>query len=172
MSQRNPMNDRYKEQPAGKTRKSAASAKPVSKAAASVYIESGKAKPAKKSLWKRINGIDEAPKTAKQQKAEDAAKAKKKAENDRRKEMRHFKPKSSEYRMYNMLRICFFCVGFLFVLPNALWPNYFAENQILGGTLLILAWGCVLAAIITDIKKIKPIREAEYLKAQKHKGKN
>ena len=40
MAQRNPMNERYQgDGPAGKTRKSAASAKPKSEAAASVYIE-------------------------------------------------------------------------------------------------------------------------------------
>ena len=41
MSQRNPMNERYTaEDRTGKTRKSAASAKPKAKAAASVRIES------------------------------------------------------------------------------------------------------------------------------------
>ena len=52
MSQRNPMNDRYRDTenaPKGKTKKSAASAKPSSKAGASVYVrkQDPKAKRAK-----------------------------------------------------------------------------------------------------------------------------
>ncbi|MFR3273438.1 MAG: hypothetical protein ACLTQI_06310 [Slackia sp.] len=39
MSQRNPMNDRYQSDVKGQTKKSAASMKPKSKAAASVYIK-------------------------------------------------------------------------------------------------------------------------------------
>ena len=50
MSQRNPMNERYtSDQKRGATRKSAASAKPVSKAASSVRTTS--AKPEKKGLF-------------------------------------------------------------------------------------------------------------------------
>ena len=46
MSQRNPMNERYtSEERTGVTRKSAASAKPKSKAAASVTVKSAKKTP-------------------------------------------------------------------------------------------------------------------------------
>ena len=48
MTQRNPMNDRYQqtgEKKTGKTRKSAASAKPTTKAASSVHIEGKAPKP-------------------------------------------------------------------------------------------------------------------------------
>ncbi len=49
MSQRNPMNDRYQsDEVQGKTRKSAASAKPATKAASSVIIESTEKTPAEK----------------------------------------------------------------------------------------------------------------------------
>ena len=50
MSQRNPMNERYTgDHKGGSTRKSAASAKPVSRAASSVRLESDK--PKKKGLF-------------------------------------------------------------------------------------------------------------------------
>ena len=39
MSQRNPMNDRYQQEHKGQTKKSAASAKPKSRAANSVYVK-------------------------------------------------------------------------------------------------------------------------------------
>ena len=49
MSQRNPMNDRYQtDEHTGSTRKSAASAKPKSKAAASVVVRSSKKTPQEK----------------------------------------------------------------------------------------------------------------------------
>ena len=54
MSQRNPMNDRYQSEVKGQTKKSAASAKPKSKAAASVYIKpSGHTPQEKKAIKKQ-----------------------------------------------------------------------------------------------------------------------
>ena len=58
MSQRNPLNDRYQQREGGKTRKSAASAKPATKAASSVYIADPNAKP-KKSFFDRFKGKQE-----------------------------------------------------------------------------------------------------------------
>ena len=54
MTQRNPMNERYQsEDRKGATRKSAASAKPVSKAASSVRIESTKKTPQQKKAERK-----------------------------------------------------------------------------------------------------------------------
>ena len=55
MSQRNPMNDRYRDTenaPKGKTKKSAASAKPSSKAGSSVYVRDKKDPKAKRQKEK------------------------------------------------------------------------------------------------------------------------
>lgn len=48
MSQRNPMNDRYQNDIPGQTKKSAASLKPKSKAASSVYVRSSAKTPKEK----------------------------------------------------------------------------------------------------------------------------
>lgn len=131
MSQRNPMNERYQQRTGGQTRKSAASAKPVTKAASSVYVQSGKPAPKKSSIketWDKILGRETKPLTAKQQKAVDAAEARKQAEKQRRKDMNHFKPQSSEYKKYSTLRIFFYVLGFALVLPNVIWSNYFCAG--------------------------------------------
>lgn len=174
MSQRNPMNERYQERTGGSTRKSAASAKPATRAASSVYISSGKPAPKKsswKQTWDKILGREQHL-TSKQQKAADAAEARKQAEKQRRKEMQNFKPQSPEYKKYSTLRILFYVLGFALVLPNVIWSGYFSENWGLAGFLLILAWGCILAAIITDVRKLKPLREEEFNKTMKVKGKS
>lgn len=174
MSQRNPMNERYQERSGGSTRKSAASAKPVTKAASSVYIQSSKPAPKKSSIketWDKILGRETKPLTSKQQKAVDAAEARKQAEKQRRKDMQNFKPQSAEYKKYSWLRIFFYVLGFALVLPSVIWSNWFADNWGVAGFMLIIAWGCILAAIVTDVRKLKPLREEEYNKYLKTKGK-
>lgn len=73
MSQRNPMNERYTtDQKHGSTRKSAASAKPVSKAASSV--RTAPAKPEKKGLFGGSKKSEPAPKEAPKSAAKSAPK--------------------------------------------------------------------------------------------------
>lgn len=60
MTQRSPLNERNQLREGGKTRKSAASAKPVSKAAASVYIKDPNAK-AKSGFFDSFNKKEEEP---------------------------------------------------------------------------------------------------------------
>jgi hypothetical protein len=80
MSQRNPMNDRYQsEDRKGLTRKSAASLKPKSKAAASVRIETK-------------------TKTPQQKKAEKKAERAKQAELDRQ----YYNPPTEEYKLLRL----------------------------------------------------------------------
>ena len=71
MSQRNPLNDRYQQREGGKTRKSAASAKPATKAASSVYIADPNAKP-KKSFFDRFKGKQEPEKKSSKSSAQAA----------------------------------------------------------------------------------------------------
>ena len=85
MSQRNPMNERYTtEKHTGSTRKSAASAKPKTKAAASVTLGTTK-------------------KTQQQRKAE--AKAARKKEQDRQRELdrKYYKPDTERYKKLKRL---------------------------------------------------------------------
>lgn len=57
MTQRNAMNDRSQNGPTGHTRKSASSAKPITKAASSVYVVDTKAKP-KKGFLSNFFSVD------------------------------------------------------------------------------------------------------------------
>ena len=80
MSQRNPMNERYtSEDRTGVTRKSAASAKPKAKAAASVTVKSAK-------------------KTPEQRKAEEKAARKAAAAKQREVERKYYKPDTPRYK--------------------------------------------------------------------------
>ena len=140
MSQRNPMNERYTtDKPHGSTRKSAASAKPVSKAAASV--RTAPAKPEKKGLFggskKQQPAPKEAPKKAKKAQAsapkkEEAASAPlskeekkeiekhnkqvkredREARRERNKEINRFVPDTAEFKRLNRKRMVYSGVGF------------------------------------------------------------
>ena len=85
MSQRNPMNERYtSEERTGTTRKSAASAKPKAKAAASVTVKSAK-------------------KTPEQRKAEEKAARKAAAAKQREVERKYYKPDTPRYKRLRLI---------------------------------------------------------------------
>ena len=91
MSQRNPMNERYQsEDHQGKTRKSAASAKPKSKAAASVVVQTSSKTP--------------------QQKKADAKAARRKAQDEQRAlDRKYYTPDTKEYK--RLRRLWWACWG-------------------------------------------------------------
>ena len=126
MSQRNPMNERYtSDQKRGATRKSAASAKPVSKAASSVRTTS--AKPEKKGLFggskkqepapakapkktqaaQSARKAEEAPSLSKEEQKEiekhnkQVKRADREARRERNKEVNRFVPDTAEFKRLN-----------------------------------------------------------------------
>ncbi len=140
MSQRNPMNERYTaEDRTGTTRKSAASAKPKSKAASSVTVKTAK-------------------KTPEQRKAAEKAARKEAAAKQREVERKYYKPDTPRYKRLRaiwwvLLIAAIGCTTLSFVGQGAM-------PQWLGVTTLILAYVFIIAAFVLDFWKIKKERLA------------
>ncbi len=151
MSQRNPMNDRYQtDKVKGQTKKSAASAKPKTKAAASVYVRpAGKSKAEKKAIRK-------------QQQA-------KQRELDRV----YYNPPTQEYK--NLRRIWWALLIAAIVITGV---SFFGRNVIPEGmsiVTLVLAYACIIGALYIDFAKIRKVRrkyQAEMLKKNPKLAKN
>ena len=136
MTQRNPMNERYQsEDRKGATRKSAASAKPVSKAASSVRIESTKKTPQQKKAER------------KQQRAKDT-------ERDRQ----FYNPPTAEYK--RLRKIWWVCL----ILAIILTVVSFAGNNLgmpapIMYVTLALAYVFIIAALYIDMGKCRKARQ-------------
>ena len=148
--------------PAGQTRKSAASAKPVAKAAASVYVKDVNAKPKKKGFLARMSSNNQEPETAKERKVREAAEAKAAAKKEEDKARRNFKPKTPEYRKWKRVFWGFLALSVCCMIPVTFFSGMAETNYGIYVTLLILAWGFLTAAIITDIRKVKVVRDEAY----------
>lgn len=144
MSQRNPMNDRYQSDVKGQTKKSAASMKPKSKAAASVYIKPSGHTPQEKKAIK------------KQQRA-------KQAELDRM----FYNPPTERYK--KLRRIWWFCLIAAIVLtvlgmvlpnllPGAVWASWGC---------IIPAYAFIIAAVWLDFSKIRKVRREYQMEMMK-----
>ena len=148
MTQRNPMNERYQsEDRKGATRKSAASAKPVSKAASSVRIESTKKTPQQKKAER------------KQQRAKDA-------ERDRQ----FYNPPTAEYK--RLRKIWWVCL----ILAIILTVVSFAGNNLgmpapIMYVTLALAYVFIIAALYIDMGKCRKARQKYIAAYEKISGK-
>lgn len=140
MSQRNPMNDRYTaEKHAGSTRKSAASAKPKSKAAASVTYGSAK-------------------KTPKERKDEQKALRKKEAARQRELDRKYYKPDTERYK--KLRRLWWVSLGGAVVSTALSWLLRGVEPAWIAMAFLILAYALIIAAFYIDFSKIRKERRA------------
>ncbi len=147
MSQRNPMNDRYQtDEHQGQTRKSAASAKPKTKAAATVRIQPTE-------------------KTKAQKKAEKKQARAKQADLDRQ----YYNPPTPEYKRlrkiwWALLIAAIVLTGFSFFgrsfLPEV--GTYIS---------LGLAYACIIGALYVDFSKIRKVRRAYQEEMMAHKSK-
>ena len=134
MTQRNPMNERYQsEDRKGATRKSAASAKPVSKAASSVRIESTKKTPQQKKAER------------KQQRAKDA-------ERDRQ----FYNPPTAEYK--RLRKIWWVCLILSLTVVSFAGNNLGMPAPIMYVT-LALAYVFIIAALYIDMGKCRKARQ-------------
>lgn len=136
MSQRNPMNDRYQtDEHVGQTRKSAASMKPKSKAAATVRMEPK-------------------VKTKQQKKAVQKVERSKQSELDRK----YYNPPTAEYKRLRKLwwglLIGAIAATALSFLGRSFLPEM-ATYVVLG-----LAYVCIIAALYIDFSKIRKVRRA------------
>lgn len=144
MSQRNPMNDRYQSDIKGQTKKSAASAKPKSKAAASVYIKPSGHTPQEKKAIK------------KQQRA-------KQAELDRM----FYNPPTEKYK--KLKRIWWFCLIAAIVLTvlGMLLPNMLPGETWVSWVCIIPAYAFIIAAVWLDFSKIRKVRREYQMEMMK-----
>ena len=161
MSQRNPMNERYTEERAGKTRKSAASAKPTSRAASSVRMQSTKQeKP--KGLFARATA--KANKDS-AQKASDKAK-KRNAREDR---FAYREPENPEYKKWRriwwglIIAALVLTAGSMFLLNGV---GSQAGMITLGAGYIALA-----AAIVVDLRKVRRLRDKMYVEGRTDRSK-
>lgn len=144
MSQRNPMNDRYQSDVKGQTKKSAASMKPKSKAAASVYIKPSGHTPQEKKAIK------------KQQRA-------KQAELDRV----FYNPPTERYK--KLRRIWWFCLIAAIVLTvlGMVLPNLFPGAVWASWGCIIPAYAFIIAAVWLDFSKIRKVRREYQMEMMK-----
>ena len=195
MSQRNPMNERYTtNKPQGVTRKSAASAKPVSKAASSVRTASSK--PEKKGLFggsskgagsSAKTAVKEAPakeKTAKAKAAKaeplskeeqqaarkhnkDLEKQGKSAARQRNREINRFVPDTEEFKRLNRRRMILSGVGFAGMIVAIILSLVIPQLPAVSIGLMIVAWLFFFFGMRIDTKQLRPLREQGYNKAMR-----
>lgn len=199
MSQRNPLNDRNQnDTKAGKTRKSAASAKPVMKAASSVYIEDPNNKP-KEGFFSKLMGGGSSKQ--KEEEAKERAKAAKKnkdtssqkgaytlldmegdtAEKNREKTLtkadkkeaqrRYNNPGTSAYKKWRTIWWIVIALGICSLIPPLVKPDLFVDNENMSLLFYGLGWGFLLAAVAIDALKIRPLRKEARSGASKDKSK-
>lgn len=141
MSQRNPMNDRYAgDGPKGQTRRSAASAKPKSKAAATVIVKSNK-------------------KTEKERKAEAKEARRKAAAEQRELDRKYYKPDTQRYKRLRIMWAV--CLGLAVVFGVLMFVTRdFQELPWLNIVFVVLAYGLIIVAFYIDFGLIRKERRA------------
>ena len=143
MSQRNPMNDRYQtDKVKGQTKKSAAQAKPKSKAAASVYVRSSKPTPQEKKAIRK----------------QERAKA---AERDRM----FYNPPTKRYKDLRRLWWILLISAIVLTVVSFFGQQYMSPTLTM--VTLIAAYACIIAALYVDFSKIRKERrryQAEMMK--------
>ena len=180
MSQRNPMNERYtSDQKRGTTRKSAASAKPVSKAASSVRTTS--AKPEKKGLFggskkqepapAKAPKAEEAPSLSKEEQKEiekhnkQVKRADREARRERNKEVNRFVPDTAEFKRLNRKRMVYSGVGFVGMIIAIVLSLLIPQQPFISIGLMIASWFFFFMGMRIDTNQLRPLREQGYDKA-------
>lgn len=147
MTQRSPMNERYQREAQGATRKSAASMKPKSKAAASVRVQPKE-------------------KTKEQKKADKRAARQRQAELDRK----YYNPPTEEYKRLRRIYWVLMVVAIVCVIAS------FAGRGIIPDVplyvILGLAYAAIIAALYVDMVKIRRVRRKYQAEAEAHKSKS
>lgn len=135
MSQRNPMNDRYqREDRTGSSRKSAASMKPKTKAAASVRVQPKE-------------------KTKQQKKAEKKAERQKQSELERK----YYNPPTQEYKRLKKIWWGLLIAAIIGVAVSFLGRSVLPEAVTY--VFLGLGYVCIIAALYVDFSKIRKARK-------------
>lgn len=140
MSQRNPMNERYtRDAHSGTSRKSAASAKPKSKAAATVRVGTSK-------------------KTPKERKEEQKLARKKQQERQREIDRKYYKPDTEQYK--KLRRIWWIALIGSVICVIGSWLLRGVQPEWLATVFLFAAYGLIIFAFYIDFSKIRKERKA------------
>lgn len=148
MTQRNPMNERYQQEDRkGTTRKSAASAKPVAKAAASVHIEGQKTTSG--GMWSRA-----------QSQANKKANTKKKTDKQREREMRarYYDPQTPEYKKWRKYWWISIVIALVFTTGSFAVQMAGITDPTVSYVLLGVGYAALIFAIYADMGKVRKIR--------------
>ena len=141
MTQRNPMNERYQntdDKKMGKTRKSAASAKPATKAASSVHIEKKAPKP--KGRFARAQQRAQTP-TGKQRGSNDT----------------YYQPNTPEFKKWRRIWWALIIVALAFTSLSFFLTGGF-ESKSPMYVCLGIGYAALIAAIVIDVTKVRKIR--------------
>lgn len=151
MTQRNPMNERYQDsdKKAGTTRKSAASAKPVSKAASSVRIEGG-ASSRPQGRFARAQRRAQVSKNRKQE-------LRKRQQDD---EVLYYRPASKAYHMWRRIWWVLIFAAIILTAVSFITPR-FTSNTMVSYVLLATGYAALVGAIVVEIAKVRKIRNRE-----------
>lgn len=166
MSQRNPMNERYQSnKPEGKTRKSAASAKPVTKAASSVRPEP--TTPPKKGFLERMTSGSTDEEKAKSSKGKTNARTERKTERQRRRAIQSFVPDTAEFKRLNRKRFIYSAVGFAGMIIAIIVSLFMPEQMALSIGIMIVAWVFFFIGVRIDSNQLRPLRQKGYEQARR-----
>ena len=154
MTQRNPMNERYQnteEKKQGKTRKSAASAKPVTKAASSVRIEGPAPKPQGRlaRAQRRAQSNQNSSRSSKE---------------------RYLQPATPEYKKWRRIWWILILGALIFTTISFFSTGHF-ETMTFTDSMLGVSYVLLVAAIVLDVTKIRKIRKAAASSASGSKSK-
>ena len=155
MTQRNPMNDRYTtDEVKGKTRKSAASAKPKTPAASTVYVEG------KKSSAKSSGIFARAQRDANRKAAKKASKKSNKQETSRRIKPEYYNVPTEEYA--HTRRLWWICISaaILSMIASYILQANFGSGYVPSLIILGFSYVSIFAAIYIDLVKTRRIRRA------------
>lgn len=170
MSQRNPMNERYTtDKPQGKTRKSAASAKPTTKAAASVRTTP--AKPEKKGLFTKKS--PEEKKEIKQERAEERneEKEERKTGRARNRAIQRFVPDSAEFKRLNRKRMIYSAVGLTGMVIAIVLSLLIPTQPAISIGIMVVSWVFFFISVRIDSKQLRPMRQEAYDRAERKAAK-
>lgn len=171
MSQRNPMNERYTgDHKGGSTRKSAASAKPVSRAASSVrLVESDK--PKKKGLFaKRTPEEKQEHKTERKQEAQ-VSKEERKTGRARLRAIQRYVPDTPQFKALNRKRIIYSAIGLGGMVIAIILSLIMPTVQIVPIGIMIVSWVFFFISVRIDSKQLRPLRQEAYERAERKAAK-
>lgn len=159
MSQRNPMNERYTgDHKGGSTRKSAASAKPVSRAASSVRLESDK--PKRKGLFAKRT-----PEEKQEHKTE------RKTGRARLRAIQRYVPDTPQFKALNRKRIIYSAIGLGGMVIAIILSLIMPTVQIVPIGIMIVSWVFFFISVRIDSKQLRPLRQEAYERAERKAAK-